>query len=405
MFASRRRLTGVALAAVGALALSACAQTTPAEPEVEVSGSLTIWTEDYYVAIFEPLADAWAEEVGIEIEFVTKDFFEMTDQFVAAVPAGEGPDLFIGPLDATRLVGDGVVASVELGDKADLFASNALTAGQVDGVQYGIPFSIENVALYRNPDLAPEPAADFDDAIATGNALVAEGRADSPFAVGIGPDGNSYLMMGLQSSFGSTLFDGEELTIDDEAGQAFAAALGEWGASGAINPDMTLDIALTQFKEGRTPYLITGPWDLNGIKESGVPYVLDPIPSAGGETASPFAGFYGVFQSSEAANPLAASLFLTDFMTRTETAVGIFEGNKTLPALIPGAEEVSSDPDVATFAEIGATAVPIPALPAMNQVWGPWGETQMAILRGQAPDPVQAWIDMGVRIREAIDAQ
>jgi hypothetical protein len=40
----------------------------------------------------------------------------------------------------------------------------------------------------------------------------------------------------------------------------------------------------------------------------------------------------------------------------------------------------------------------------MNQVWGPWGETQMAILRGQAADPVKAWIDMGVKIREAIAA-
>ena len=411
MFASRRRLVGVSLAAIGALALSACAQAGPAEPEV--SGSLTVWTEDYYVAIIEPLAQVWAEEKGIEIEFVTKDFFEMTDQFVAAVPAGEGPDIFIAGLSTTRLVGDGVVAPVELGDKADLFANNALTAGQVDGVQYGVPFSIENVALYRNTDLAPEPASDFDDAIATGQALVADGSADSPFAVGVGPDGNPYLLMGLQSSFGSTLFasDGaggfinDELTIDDEAGQAFAAALGEWGASGAINADMTLDIALTQFKEGRTPYLITGPWDLGGIKESGVPYAIDPIPSAGGETAAPFAGFYGAFASSEAANPLAASLFLTDFMTRTETGVGIFEGNKTLPALIPAAEEVSSDPDVATFAEIGATAIPIPSVPGMDQVWGPWGETQMAILRGQAADPVQAWVDMGAKIRQAIADQ
>ena len=274
----------------------------------------------------------------------------------------------------------------------------------MDGVQYGIPFSIENVALYRNTDLAPEPAASFDDAIATGNALVEAGSADSPFAVGVGPDGNPYLLMALQSSFGSTLFNGEELTIDDQAGQDFAKALAGWGASGAINPDMALDIALNQFKEGRTPYLITGPWDLNGIKESGVPYVIDPIPSAGGQVAAPFAGNFAVYQSSQAQNPLAASLFLTDFMTRTETAVGIFQGNKTLPALIPAQEEVSSDPDVKAFAEIGASAVSIPGIPAMNQVWGPWGETQMAILRGQAADPVQAWLDMGARIREAIDA-
>jgi arabinogalactan oligomer/maltooligosaccharide transport system substrate-binding protein len=365
---------------------------------------LTVWTEDYYVAIFEPLAQEWAAEVGIEIEFVTKDFSEMNQQFIAAVPAGEGPDIFITGMNTALYVGNAVVAPVELGDKAALFTPNALAAGQLDGVQYGIPFSIENVAVYRNPDLAPEPASSFDDAIATGQALVDAGSADSPFAVGIGPDGNPYLLMGLQSSFGSTLFNGEELTIDDEAGQAFAAALAGWGASGAINPDMGGDIALTQFKEGRTPYLITGPWDLNGIKESGVPYVIDPIPSAGGQVAAPFAGNFAAYQSAESLNPLAASLFMTDFMTRTETAVAVFEGNKTLPALIPAAEQVSSDPDVAAFAAVGATAVSVPGLSGMSQVWGPWGETQMAILRGQAADPVKAWTDMGAKIREAIAA-
>ncbi|MDH4389546.1 MAG: extracellular solute-binding protein [Fimbriimonas sp.] len=408
MFASHRKKVGAVLTAIGALVLTACAAPAPA-PETttaapEVSGKLTVWTEDYYVAIFEPLAQEWAAEVGIEIEFVTKEFSEMTNQFIAAVPAGEGPDIFIAGMNTSLLVGNGVVAPVELGDKAGLFSPNALAAGQLDGVQYGIPFSIENVAVYRNTDLAPEPAATFDDAIAAGNALVDAGSADSPFAVGVGPDGNPYLLMGLQSSFGSTLFNGEELTIDDEAGQAFASALAGWGASGAINPDMGLDIALNQFKEGRTPYLITGPWDLNGIKESGVPYVIDPIPSAGGQVAAPFAGNFAAYQSAESQNPLAASLFMTDFMTRTKTAVGIFEGNKTLPALIPAQEEVSSDPDVAAFAAIGASAVSIPGISAMNQVWGPWGETQMAILRGQAADPVKAWIDMGVKIREAIAA-
>ena len=249
MFATHRKKVGAVLTAIGALVLTACAAPAPA-PETTtetttettaapvVSGSLTVWTEDYYVAIFEPLAQEWAAEVGIEIEFVTKEFSAMTDQFIAAVPAGEGPDIFIAGMNTSLLVGNGVVAPVELGDKAALFSPNALAAGQLDGVQYGIPFSIENVALYRNTDLAPEPAASFDDAIATGNALVSAGSADSPFAVGVGPNGNPYLLMALQSSFGSTLFNGDELTIDDQAGQDFAKALAGWGASGAINPDM-----------------------------------------------------------------------------------------------------------------------------------------------------------------------
>jgi arabinogalactan oligomer/maltooligosaccharide transport system substrate-binding protein len=335
----------------------------------------------------------------------------MGDQFITAVPAGKGPDIFISPSTTNKFVSNGVVAPVELGDAADGFAKVALDAMSQDGKVYGVPFTVENIAMYRNTDLVPKPPADFDSAIATGDDLVASGKAKTAMGVGLDPKaGNPYLMMPFQSSFGSTIFgqdsagtfDPDDLTIDDNAGKAYAQWLSDAGKSGALDPDLTLDIALTQFKDGDLPFLITGPWDLAGIKDSGVKYAIDPIPSAGGEFAAPFVGNYGVYQSSQAENPLAASLFLTDFMTRTETQVDIWKEAQNPPALLSAFEEVSSDPDMKAFGEIGQKAVPIPNIPAMDQVWGPWGETEMLILRGQGGDPVQLWSAMADKIRKAI---
>ena len=193
-------------------------------------------------------------------------------------------------------------------------------------------------------------------------------------------------------------------TDSQYAGEVRRAA--EWlakeGKSGALSPDLTLDIALQSFKDGKSPFLVTGPWDLSGVKESGVKYAIDPIPSAGGETAAPFVGFYGVYASSQSKNPLAASLFLTDFMTSVDTQVGIWNEAKNPPALTAALEQVSSDPDMKAFGEIGATAVQIPPIPAMDQVWGPWGETQVLIQRGQGGDPAELWKAMAEKIRAAI---
>jgi maltose-binding protein MalE len=44
-----------------------------------------------------------------------------------------------------------------------------------------------------------------------------------------------------------------------------------------------------------------------------------------------------------------------------------------------------------------------PGIPAMNVVWGPWGETEVAIQRGG--DPVKLWKAMAEKIRADIAKQ
>jgi len=394
-------------AASAAPASSAAASEAPA-----ASGDLTIWTEDYYVQIFEPIVKPWADANGITVNWVTKDFYKMGDEFTQAVPAGEGPDLFISPASTYDFVSNGVVAPIELGDLAAGFDPGAIGAVTQDGQIYAVPFTVENIAMYRNADLAPEAPATFDDMIAAGNALVKDGKAKSAFCIGQDPEkGNQYMMMPFFTSFGGTIFsqdaagnyDGNNLTIDDAAGQAFAKWLNKEGKSGALNPDMTSDIALQQFKDGECPFLVDGPWNLGGIKEAVKNLAVDAIPTAGGEIAAPYVGNYAVFVSSKANNPLAAQFFATDFMTNKDNQVAVWEKAQNPPALTAAFQEVSSDPFMKAFGEVGANGVLYPPIPAMSAVGGPFGETQVAVQRGG--DPVKLWNAMAKKIRADIAKQ
>ena len=59
-----------------------------------------------------------------------------------------------------------MVAPLELGDVADGFAEASLQAMTYDGNVYGVPYSIENVALVRNADMVAEAVETYDEVIA-----------------------------------------------------------------------------------------------------------------------------------------------------------------------------------------------------------------------------------------------
>src|SRR5690606_29528132 len=114
-----------------------------------------------------------------------------------------------------------------------------------DGQVYGLPYAIENIALIRNTELAPEAPATYDDMVAAGE------KADTkfPFLVQTGTEGDPYTYYPFQTSFGAPVFaqnaDGSykpELTLGGDAGEAYATWLAEEGEAGNLSTDITYDI-------------------------------------------------------------------------------------------------------------------------------------------------------------------
>ncbi|REJ04143.1 maltose ABC transporter substrate-binding protein [Microbacterium bovistercoris] len=383
--------------------------------QTDASSSLTVWVDANRIEEMQEIAAKFEEDKGIEVELVEKEYGDvMRNDFIQQVPTGEGPDVMVGGHDwLGQLVQNGVVAPLELGDTVDDFSEVGLRAMSYEGVTYGLPVSLENIALVRNTALADSTPASWDELIAAGQAVVASGAAQYPVLVQSDPvDSDPYHLYPIQASYGAPLFgisedgsyDPDQLLIGAEGGNDFAAKLVEWGANGVINTSITGDIARDEFAAGKSPYMLSGPWNLPAFQEAGIDYAIEAIPQAGPEAPTPFVGVQGFFVSSESDNALAANEFVVNYLGSEEAQLALYEAGGRPPARISAFEIAAADnPDVGAFGEVGLTGVPMPAIPEMGAVWDNWGSTQSALVNGTAGDPTEAWQAMAGRIQAAID--
>jgi arabinogalactan oligomer/maltooligosaccharide transport system substrate-binding protein len=414
-----RRSISLAAAAGLTLTLAACGgsdtgaedpttaaqETTGTTEPAGDGGSLTIWVDDTRDEPVAAAAAAFEEETGVSVELVQKNFDDIRTDFLAQVPTGEGPDLTVGAHDwLGELVDNGVVAPVELGDKAAEFEEVAVEAFTYDGSVYGLPYAIENTAIIRNNALVPETPATFDEMIAMGR----EAGTTYPFLVQITENGDPYTMYPFQTSFGAPVFqmndDGtytNELALGGEAGNAFAQWLADQAAAGTLNTSWTYDIVLEAFANGETPYLLGGPWMVASFE--GMDIAIDPIPSAGGQPALPFTGVQGFYVNAQSENTLLATDFLINYIATEEAQVAMYEAGDRTPALTAAADTISTDPVAAGFRAVGQDALPMPSIPEMGEVWNFWGVTEAGILSGTL-EPVAGWEKMVADIQAAIDA-
>lgn len=420
-----RRTLATAAMSVAVLAMTACGggstepstaeSAAPADLAEGGSTTLTMWVDAERAPALENIAASFEEDTGIAIDLAVKDFAAVRDDFITQVPTGNGPDLIVGPHDwIGTFVENGVVAPIELGDKAAEFQESAIQAMSYDGNLYGVPYAIENIALLRNTDLVPEASETFAEVIEKGQASVEAGEAKFPFLVGLDPkQGDSYHLYPFQTSMGVPVFaqnedgsyDASKLMLGEPNGVEFAKKLVEWGdtGSGVLNSNITGDIAKEKFLAGESPYYLTGPWNVPAAQEAGINLAIDPLPTVGDQPAQPFIGVNGYFISSQSSNALAANEFVVNYLTTQEAQDAMFEVGGRPPALTASFEKAASDPVVAAFGEIGANGVPMPAVPEMQAVWADWGSTELALIKGTAK-PEEAWPAMVKNIEQKIAA-
>lgn len=409
-----RRSILLASALATTLALTACGSGEPsgdssadadASAKPSASGSLTVWVDETREAAVTTAAEAYEAESGVDVEIVQKNFEDIRADFLAQVPTGEGPDITVGAHDwLGEFTANGVVAPIELGDKAGDFIPVSVQAFTQDGQVYGLPYAIENIALIRNTKLAPEAPTTYDDMVAAGK------KADTKFPFLIQSDGDKgdpYTYYPFQTSFGAPVFeqndDGSyrpELALGGKNGEAFATWLGEQGEEGNLSTDISYDIAVEAFAKGQSPFVVGGPWMLEQFKD--LDLAVDPIPAPGDQPAQPFVGVQGFYVSAQSKNALLANDFLVNYMSTPEAQTALFEAGGRPPALVEAADAASEDPLVAGFREVGASAVPMPSIPEMGSVWSFWGVTEASIISGKADDPVKAWNKMVSDIEGAL---
>jgi arabinogalactan oligomer/maltooligosaccharide transport system substrate-binding protein len=369
---------------------------------------LLIWADDTRAPIMEVLGTEFAEEYGIPVTVQELGFGDIRDNIQVAGPAGEGADIFIGAHDwLGELYTNGVLAPIDLGDKAELFSPVALQAFIIDGVLYGMPYAVENVAFFYNPELVPEAPATWSEVTEVAANLEAENEnIQYAMILRTGP-GDPYHFYPTMTAFGGYVFgldeagnyNPDDLGIDDEGSLAAANWLQMMTEEGHTGPDIDYDVAHTLFETGQGAMLITGPWALPRIRDSGIPYAIANIPSET-ETGAPFLGVQGFMISAFSENQLLAQVFLTEYVATEETMMAIFGADPRPSAFLPALEKIE-DPDIVALGQAGLVGQPMPAIPQMSAVWTAWGDA-ITLVAQQQQTAEEAFTNAAAQIRNLI---
>jgi maltose-binding protein MalE len=371
----------------------------------EPAGTLRIWADDTRTPILQGMADAFLAEYNVQL--VVEDIGVVQDirsQAIIAIPAGEGPDIYIGVHDwLGALVASGLVAPIDLGDKKDLFVPSTLEAfTYTDGKLYGLPYASENLGFFYNTDLIQTVPTTWDEVLQVGRDLKAQGKVDYAMAVSTGP---LYNALPVWTAFGGYVFgktasgawNPQDVGIDSAGFIAGVTWMSNAVAEGLMPNTFDYETAHSLFETGKIPFLMAGPWALDRIRASGVPYaVATSFPGDG----VPFSGVQGFFVNPYSQNVLLAQAFLTEYIA-TENVMQQLADTGNRPSAFKSVLEKTTDPDLKAMGQAGVNAIPMPNIPEMGSVWT---ATDNGITLGatgqQAPDA--AMKDAATQIRSLI---
>lgn len=366
------------------------------EPPVrDASADLVIWSDDVRQPIVQEFADKFGQEQGIKVQVQVST--DVRQQFKDATNVGQGPDVIVGAHDwLGELVQNGTVAPIQMSEDVQAqFTPESLEATKFNGQIYGVPYATESLALVRNTDLAPDAPATMEDLVKTGKALVDDGKADQIMVTPVGQTGDAYHAFPWLSAYGGGIFgknaDGgwnaDDVIVDSPETVKGGDKIKWLADQKALNVNIDGTTMGALFAEGKTPYMVTGPWTIDSVKDAGINYEVSPIPDfEDGGHPTPFLGVQMFYVSSKAKNGLLAQEFVNTYVTSPDMQKALFDAGNRPPALKSVLDEVAaSDADIAAWSKAGEGAPPMPNIPAMNAVWGPLGQATSDIVGGDDP--------------------
>jgi arabinogalactan oligomer/maltooligosaccharide transport system substrate-binding protein len=389
-------------AAASASALAACGSndkpSTAASSVDKGNGKLVIWADTKRTAVLKKYADQFGKDNGITVE-VKEVADQLQTVFVTASQQGSGPDVVVGAHDwIGNLVQNGAIDPVQLSaEQKSTFAAAAIKAVTFNGQVYGAPYALENIALIRNTDLVPTVPATLEDLVKAGQDLKKSGKVTEILLDQAGAQGDAYHIYPIYSSGGGSMFgvtangdpDPKNVTVnspDSIAAFTKIKELGEKG-SGALKTSITDKNVVSLFTTKKAAFFITGAWNIADIKKAGIHYDITPIPPfAGGKPAQPFLGVQAFFVAAKGKSKALAQEFVANYVTNKDVAMALYEADPRPPALLSAIDEAkASDPDVAKWLDAGKDGLPMPAIPEMAAIWGPFGNAEVAAIKGSDP--------------------
>ncbi|WP_214891581.1 extracellular solute-binding protein [Carnobacterium sp. ISL-102] len=376
------------LVSVSTVLLAACgggeeATETDAEKAAKdgESATLKIDVDPRYSEYVNEIIPAFEEEHSVTIEISERDMFEGIEALPLDGPADIGSDILIAPYDRVGVLGQqGHLAEVTLPDDGRYDELDQRQVTLEDKI-YGAPFVIESLVLYYNKDLLEQAPETFEDLEKVSEddqyAFKNEEGTNTAFLANWT---TAYQYIGLLSGYGGYVFgedgtDPTDIGLNSPKSVEGISYIANWYQD--VWPQGMLDATSSEnfmnelFTSGKTAAVINGPWGASGYDDAGVKYGVSTIPTLpNGAEYEPFAGGVAWAVSKYSKNPELAQEWL-DYVTNAENSETLYEVTSEIPANQEARSVASESGNELTKAVIEQfdSAVPMPNIPEMSEVW------------------------------------
>jgi arabinogalactan oligomer / maltooligosaccharide transport system substrate-binding protein len=381
------------IAMLGALAASSLALTAIVPVAANAASTIVLWAGSEKETTYKAWADDYQKRTGVVVKVVGKA--KLQDDF-KTVGDADAPDILIEAHDnIAKFRADNKIEAITLTNTKE-FDTNVLAALTLGTKLYGVPLATENIALFTNTKMVPKAPKTWAELEKVALDLAKKNKSNQnfvPFAVQQGTGGDAYHMFPFLTGLGGYVFGGTpgkwnkyDIGLDNKTFLKNLSMVDKWYSSGLIKASVTGDIAKSAFTSGNSPFYITGPWYLDDIRKSGVPYRITAVPQIiKGFNPVPYSGVQAALLTTFAAKhnvALEARAALQDLAKPASQLILSGVALKAPANLV--AQKQFSDKDIAAFGIAGKGSIPMPTLTENNIMWGAVGSAWVKATSGSA---------------------
>ena len=234
--------------------------------------------------------------------------------------------------------------------------------------------------------------------VAAGKKAVQAGNAEAPLAWPVSDTGNPYFINPLYTSGGGYMFgqgadgsfDPSDLGVGTPGSVTAYEKIGELGekGSGVLKRSVNTDNAIALFTDGKTPFLVEGPWQLTTLDDSDINYEVSAVPGFEGmDPASPFITVDAAYVASGGKNKTLAQEFVTNYWSRADVGASSSRRPRTCrptPTRSPRSR-ATTRPSPRSARPAPRTGRSCRASREMAAVWDPLGKAEAAVIGGADP--------------------
>src|SRR6266542_2613997 len=357
-----------------------CVAAASARTDRAAATTLRIWADKDPKPAVEKVAGEWAASRGVTLQVVEKGFGNIRSD-LGTVDASQAPDVIFSASDWTgELAANGLVLPLfPKKSVTKVFPKYALAAYTYKQL-YGAPTAIENIGLVVNTQLEKE-------------ALAFKKRSGDNIAIAVpqGTGGDAYHMYPFFSGlcgyvFGTTkngALSPSKLGVANKAFLRKAPIIDKWNREGLINSKVGYNDAKDAFLKGRAAFWVTGPWESDTLKSSGLNFRIIQVPKIKCRSV-PFLGVRGFMVTKYSATHGVQSLakdLVGRYMMGVPSQIQLAAANGRFPANVNAGKRVS-DGVLKQFGKAGVGGVPLPNIPQMASVWSELGGAWVKATKG-----------------------